>query len=402
MPDLQCLTVRNRVIGSTAGNIMRRPLPSTIPGRPWCCPSRRMPNRPHLRSHSGPWSSSLFHGSPTQVEYTVQPVLFRTLLLERLRLPVQVTEYCCEFGAPLDELGRHRKACPKSGRLRSRAPAKRNAPWHECAEKQDHCQMQLPIARHECRSPGPRTSAQSRWWRLVFLCTMVPNSLWTSRSDQHSQLQASSPPNASHMDGAFLVRARRDKERKCAELLEGDRCHLVVVGVEKAGRWSEEAFKFVNALAAAKARETPAILRRSAHFFSFARGRCFFPCWRTIFLDGEQFFLAGELFFPCDFCFLLGDFFVVLGRPNIFDSYQRANKILCCWGFFLSCRRAKQNCVPFVAKSSVFFPAWRGGEGAKHIILSCWEKLFSTWREKQFSHLGGETFFSHVGNFFLC
>ena len=66
------------------------------------------------------------------------------------------------------------------------------------------------------------------------------------------------------MDGAVLVRARRGKERKYAELLEGDRCHLVVVGVT-GGRWSEKALKFVNAMAAAEALETPTVLRRSAH-----------------------------------------------------------------------------------------------------------------------------------------
>ena len=50
----------------------------------------------HLRSHSGPGAGSLFHGSPTQLEYQVQPVLFRTLLLERMRLPLQITEARCE------------------------------------------------------------------------------------------------------------------------------------------------------------------------------------------------------------------------------------------------------------------------------------------------------------------
>ena len=49
-----------------------------------------------------------------------------------------------------------------------------------------------------------------------------------------------------------LAKARRDKERKFDELLEGGRCHLVVVGMETGCRWNEEAFKFVNALAAAK------------------------------------------------------------------------------------------------------------------------------------------------------
>ena len=73
----------------------------------------------HLRLHSGPGAGSLFHGSPTQMEYQVQPLLFRTLLLERMKLPLQITEARCECGSQLDKLGPHRGACPRSGRLRS-------------------------------------------------------------------------------------------------------------------------------------------------------------------------------------------------------------------------------------------------------------------------------------------
>ena len=75
----------------------------------------------HLRSHSSPGAGALFHGSPTQLEYQVQPVQFRTLLLERMRLPLEITEARCECGSQLDKLGRRRGACPRSGRLRSRA-----------------------------------------------------------------------------------------------------------------------------------------------------------------------------------------------------------------------------------------------------------------------------------------
>ena len=60
-------------------------------------------------------------------------------------------------------------------------------------------------------------------------------------------------PSAAHVNGAVLARARRDKERKYGELLEGDRCHLVV-GVETGGRWSQEACNFVTSLAAAARR----------------------------------------------------------------------------------------------------------------------------------------------------
>ena len=39
-------------------------------------------------------------------------------------------------------------------------------------------------------------------------------------------------PGAARENGAALARARPDTERKHAELLEGDRCHLVVVALD--------------------------------------------------------------------------------------------------------------------------------------------------------------------------
>ena len=75
----------------------------------------------HLRSHSGPGASEVLHGAPTSTEFKVEPQLLRTLILERLRLPLHATDARCECGAPFDELGRHRTACRRSGRLRVRA-----------------------------------------------------------------------------------------------------------------------------------------------------------------------------------------------------------------------------------------------------------------------------------------
>ena len=59
--------------------------------------------------------------------------------------------------------------------------------------------------------------------------------------------------NAAHTNGAVLMAARGDKEWKHSELLAGDRCRLVVVGVETGGRWSPEAVEFVDMLAGARA-----------------------------------------------------------------------------------------------------------------------------------------------------
>ena len=72
-------------------------------------------------------------------------------------------------------------------------------------------------------------------------------------------------PGAATADGAALVRARADKEAKCFELLQGNRCHLVVVGLETGGRWSTEATTFCRHVGAGRAREVPSVLRRSTH-----------------------------------------------------------------------------------------------------------------------------------------
>ena len=77
-------------------------------------------------------------------------------------------------------------------------------------------------------------------------------------------------PNAAHTDGAVLLRARLVKERKYHELLDTERCHLVVVGVEVGGRLSTESVDFVTDLAGSKSQEAPPLLKGSA-FFAWRR-----------------------------------------------------------------------------------------------------------------------------------
>ena len=56
----------------------------------------------HLRSHAGPGSSEVLCGAPVASEFKVEPQLFRALVLERLRLPLDVTDALCECGGRLD------------------------------------------------------------------------------------------------------------------------------------------------------------------------------------------------------------------------------------------------------------------------------------------------------------
>ena len=74
-------------------------------------PQSSASHQAHLRSHSGGGSSNVLHGCPTSSEFTVEAALFRTLVLERLRLPLAVTEGRCECGDWVDSKGWHRAAC---------------------------------------------------------------------------------------------------------------------------------------------------------------------------------------------------------------------------------------------------------------------------------------------------
>ena len=52
------------------------------------CPA----NQAHLRSHSGRASSAALHGVPSGLEFKLAPDVLRTLVLERMRLILQVSE----------------------------------------------------------------------------------------------------------------------------------------------------------------------------------------------------------------------------------------------------------------------------------------------------------------------
>ena len=60
------------------------------------CPA----DQAHLRSHSGAGAGDVLVGAPTGPEYTVELQSFGTLLLERMRLPVDVTDSNLDTTAP--------------------------------------------------------------------------------------------------------------------------------------------------------------------------------------------------------------------------------------------------------------------------------------------------------------
>ena len=125
----------------------------------------------HLRSHSGAGSDVLC-GCPTGPQFKILPTLFRSIVCERLRLPLQLTESRCECGAALDKCGRHRGACTRSGRLKSRATAPERTLARVCREAgrtvRTHVKLRdlktsVPVVDPHIRSAdAPRSTIGSR------------------------------------------------------------------------------------------------------------------------------------------------------------------------------------------------------------------------------------------------
>ena len=87
----------------------------------------------HLRSDPGPCAGQVLIGCPASPEFEVKPHLFRTIVRERMRLPL-INEARCECGGSIDCRGRHRRACSRSGRLRSRAVSTEKSLARMCRE----------------------------------------------------------------------------------------------------------------------------------------------------------------------------------------------------------------------------------------------------------------------------
>ena len=214
----------------------------------------------HLRSHGGPHASCVLVGAPTSRLFEVEAADFRNLVLERLGLPLSLTDSVCEgCGAALDGLGRHRGACMRSGRLKIRAGALERAMAHVCREAGATVRSNVRVADLNLTAPVQDER------RIDVLAQNLPG-----RSKQvavdvtvRSALTSDGLPvaRAAWDNGAAAGAARADKEGKYPDLVGCARCDLVVFALETGGRWDEEAVSFVRDLAAARAADVPLGLR---------------------------------------------------------------------------------------------------------------------------------------------
>ena len=175
----------------------------------------------HLRSHAGPCASDVFCVAPTQKEFEMEPHHFRSLVLERFRLPLDVTDAVCACGCRLDKEGRHRAACARSGRLRTRAVGPERTLARICREAGAlvRCNtklrdMNVAVPAAEARAIEVLASGLPLFQGAQLAVDVTVRSALTANG--------LACVGAATTDGIVLARARRDKERKYHELLAGD------------------------------------------------------------------------------------------------------------------------------------------------------------------------------------
>ena len=158
------------------------------------------------------------------------------LLLRRLRLPLPLAPAHCRCQRPLDVLGDHVAACPRSGTLRQRGGPLERAAARVCREAGAAVatnvlvrDLNLQAARQDERRIEVIANGLPLWGgsQLAVDTTLV--SPLTSAGAPRRRSGATA--------GAALADARRSKERTYPEFGRASRRRLVVLGIEVGGRW---------------------------------------------------------------------------------------------------------------------------------------------------------------------
>ena len=167
----------------------------------------------HLRSHSGPGASEALSTCPSKPEFRIEAELFRTIILERLRLPLQVSEARCECGAILDREGRHRAACARSGRLKTRALAPERTLARVCREAGATVRynarlrdMNVAVTAQDDRAVEVLASGLPLFFGAQLAVDVTLRCALTA--------EGTGQPGAARFDSAVCSRAREEKERK--------------------------------------------------------------------------------------------------------------------------------------------------------------------------------------------
>ena len=147
-------------------------------------------------------------GCPLKPEIRTEAGLFRTIVLERVSLPLRVAEVRCECWTPLDSRGRHRSACSRSGRLKTRVLAPERTLARVCREAG-------ATVRHNATLRDMDLAMSANGDRAIEVLATGFHLFFGAQLAVDITLRCgTAQPGAARVDGTVCTRAREDKEWK--------------------------------------------------------------------------------------------------------------------------------------------------------------------------------------------
>jgi hypothetical protein len=229
-----------------------------------------------LRSCAGPNAARWMTTMPTEDSLRMDDPVFRCAMARRLGLPIAAESSLCEgCGRALDEYGFHRTTCMRTGRVQSRHKFVVQA-WRRVFREAGVAIPDRNVERFLRDTHIRRSESDGR--RMDLVTPGIPGVLGgiplfldaTCVSPVHGD--GSPMPRAASEDGAALSEAtRRNREDDYPDVEASPHARLLSTGVETYGRWSEHSLMLVRALARAKSKRVPEVLRKSAQHAFAAR-----------------------------------------------------------------------------------------------------------------------------------
>ena len=209
---------------------------------------------------------------PTELATTLAPQRLQVALRRRLRLPLPPRSRRCGHGGlpgcgnEVDNLGDHAAACPRTGLLQRRARPLEYA-WVRVAREAVGAEGQVVPQQWLANTTvaGVQPDDRRRLDVVVHGASHTGAALCCDATLVSSlRRDGRARAGAADTDGVALRAARRRKERRYPELLEGGTATLVVLPFEVGGRWSKESHDFLRKLVKLRVRRAPRLLRKAA------------------------------------------------------------------------------------------------------------------------------------------
>lgn len=235
-------------------------------------PALNPASRAMLRSQAGPQAAAWLTAIPSEPGTTLPPHYMHRALRRRLRLPLPLARARCGgdgapgCGEPLDRLGDHCAACPRSGALARRAHVLEHA-WVRVAREAVGAEGRVVPQQWLARTNTPHISPDDRRRLDLVVHGASPHGeTWCCDATLVSALtRGGAPvPGAAEADGVALRLAERRKRRRYPELAAGGPQQLLVLACEVGGRWNTESLTFVRRLVRLRARRAPPAVRTAA------------------------------------------------------------------------------------------------------------------------------------------